>query len=111
MRSTVRIACDGCGVEFDRIASEYRRYASHYCTRACQAANQERAWTRKRRASPQIHAEVKFARAQLGGLARAARLSRERLSEIAQLGVAARRAAREEAERMRRSWLGPVVLR
>lgn len=108
----MRIACDGCGLEFDRIASEYRRYASHYCGRACQSEHQERSWTAKRRASPAgIPEAVKFARAQKGGKARAASLSRERLSEIAKLGVAGRRSAREELQRQRRSWFGPVITR
>lgn len=90
------VACETCLQPFQKVATHVRRCAHHYCSRPCYHATVDRAALgrlgsaapRSREPSPY----VRFRRSQAGGLQRGRQLSKERLHEIAMLGVAARKA-------------------
>lgn len=95
-RELTRCVCARCGLEFERFTYLTRRPTKLFCSSDCSVAavpHEERV-ERGRRGGLASHrdaaAEVKFARSRAGGLARAARLSRERLVEIGKAGVRAR---------------------
>lgn len=121
----VRLACETCLTMFEKVAAQARRCTHHFCSTRCYWATVDRvALGRLGSAAPRTKstsAYVRFRRSQAGGAARARSLSKERLREIALLGVAARRArgsiskpfsvAPSDSARLRRGlqFLGPLI--
>jgi len=119
-RATLEVACSGCGVVFPKARWHAVHDARHYCSRDCYQRHIDRSRLGRlgalanRRSVP---AAVRFFRSQKAGLARAAKLSPERLSEIGRLGAAARiakgatRGPGKRRRARRNPWVGPVLLR
>lgn len=121
-RAMVSLFCECCFRPFERAKHVAARHEHHYCGRDCFLACVDRVALGRaggaaaRPASP----AMRFLRSQAAGFARARNLTPERMREIALMGVAARRAARERdgrLPRMRsakftrgRSFLGPLLL-
>lgn len=104
-RTYVTLSCAGCGVSFQRMKSDSLRAKVHYCTRECSRKHCDyrrlgllASQVKDRR---EIPIEVRQARSRLGGLARAAVLSKEQLRAIAAAGVAARREKHTDLDRRR----------
>lgn len=95
-RAMTTLACEQCDTVFRRFTYLTRRPLHHYCSVKCAADAVDpaaRAEAGRRGGSAPhkpVAPEVAAARSRLGGLARAARLPRERLQEIARKGVSAR---------------------
>lgn len=109
------VGCAGCGTVFLKRLSSVRRVRygkpvkAHYCTTTCYRASIDYAALGRAGATApgRYHDPAKLReRSRKGGLARAARLSKERLREIAMLGVKARESMTpeqwREAQRKRR---------
>lgn len=97
-RSILTCVCEkpGCGKEFTRFTREALRAKRRFCSRECalSCSDREQLVEAGRKGGRAPHRdpapEVKAARSRKGGLARAARQPKERLQEIARLGVKAR---------------------
>lgn len=100
-RTLTMVPCDGCGTIFGKRPVDVQRCKRHFCSHACYLANVDRSLLgRIGGAAPHAYdPAVLRARSSKGGRSRAQRLSKERLREIAMLGVAARRANALEVKR------------
>ena len=115
------VGCAGCGTIFAKTLSAILRIRygkpvkRHYCTMACFMAHADyEAMGRAGATAPdRRHDPVKASeRARKGGFARAAKLSKDRLREIAQLGVKARASmtAEQWREAQRKRRFGSLVV-